>query len=391
MQDGVKKCWYQLYEKERQPLPLSTACGQSRRDPTQPDSMKCMSSNQSDGATAAAETPAGGPAAPSPGFAPLLWLSDKRSILPLDSRTVQVGTGRNAVRLTGQRSKILRSLGRLREGTPASLLDPGVQQLHLQHLLEERHPMVTSARRKLASIRVDGLGLCGSEVATLLADAGAGTLLLADTRPVTAKEIGRSYRTVHHGQTRAYALRDALQHRGTSARVLEDQNAKTSVDLSIIIRGGAVHPQYLSEAAQRSRYVLPLVFEDEGWRMGPLFSAGYGVCAECLRLYGQEADPLWDALQGELAARGAAQEDPVTAVVAAGGASHQALTLIDAVHRPGAADNVLFFETRTGLWFKNAVRPHPDCDCHAQLGEHMPAGNQHSRETAAGRRAALRQ
>ncbi|MGW6129248.1 ThiF family adenylyltransferase [Cellulomonas sp. NPDC055163] len=355
---------------------------------------------------------------------------------------VQVGTDpRWAVRLTGLatgEAELLQELETLPELDRwlAWAVDHGLERARAEHLvglLVDAH-VTTAANRRSPTVRagagaevaawtllrpdgdggaqvdarrsavvgVCGLGRLGLAVATTLAVAGVGTVLLDDDGVVRSSDIGPGgYRMGDVGSARL----------GTATRVLRDVAPEvrcdvapgTAPDLVVLVEHGAASPEtalrlvtaglpHLSVVVREGDALVgPLVVPvgaGEPRTGGPVGGAGTSArpgpplgrgsaCLRCLDLHRGDVDPAWPLVVAQLVCRpptssGPAGEPVALAGVGAALAAGEALTYLDAgVPRTrGATYEIAMPDLLPRL---RAWAVHPDCGCTALPRTPVPA------------------
>jgi hypothetical protein len=172
-------------------------------------------------------------------------------------------------------------------------------------------------RRAVAAVGVVGLDRVGAQVATGLALAGVGTLLLDDDRPVTGEDPGAGVTPADRGSPRADVV----------ARVVRESAPRTRIG-----RPGGMPPDVVvtvaEEAVDTGRGLallaadvphLPVVLRAADALVGPFVEPGLSPCLRCLDLHRADADPAWPVVLAQLtaAARAGRTSCAATAALAA--------------------------------------------------------------------------
>ncbi|MFP5346161.1 MAG: ThiF family adenylyltransferase [Actinomycetes bacterium] len=230
---------------------------------------------------------------------------------------------------------------------------------------------------------VVGLGRCGLAVASHLARAGLGMVVLDDDRPVARPDVAPGgYRPSHLGRRRADVaaelLAEACPQTSTSASGL------LRPDLVVLVDHWAVDASRADGLLREDVPHLAVVLREQGVVVGPLVRPGQSACLRCLDLHRRDRDPQWPRLVPQLVSAGRgtrAREETALAALAAALAAAQALTHLDGRVLPASVDATLEASLPDALV---AVRPwtsHQECGCV------WPAGT--PLDEATGRRAHL--
>ncbi|MBB2922713.1 ThiF family adenylyltransferase [Cellulomonas cellasea] len=248
--------------------------------------------------------------------------------------------------------------------------------------------------RRSAVVGVHGLGRLGLGVATTLAAAGVGTVLLDDDGVVRSSDVGPGgYRMGDVGSARL----------GTATRVLRDVAPEircdaapgTEPDVVVLVEHGAASPEtalrlvtaglpHLSVVVREGDALVgPLVVPvgaGDGRRGGAAAEAGHGAtpadppgagsaCLRCLDLHRGDVDPAWPLVAAQLVCRPPTSSGPPGEPVALAGlgaalAAAETLTYLDGgtPRTRGAAYEIAMPDLMPRL------RPwavHPDCGCTA--------------------------
>jgi len=196
----------------------------------------------------------------------------------------------------------------------------------------------TIGRRQRATVAVFGAGRVGTTIATLLAAAGVGHIVVDDHTPCRAADCapgGSS--TSDTGSTRAQAAHAAIHRASGSVRTSALPPAKRP-DIAVLAPAGALAPQ-LADQLMRSDtpHLLAAVKETTGI-VGPFVTPGATACLRCLDLHRTDRDPAWPLIAAQLATEGRRPAvnacDVVLATLVASIAAMQVLTAIDAAGEP---------------------------------------------------------
>lgn len=221
-------------------------------------------------------------------------------------------------------------------------------------------------------VGVVGLGRLGLVLATTLAAAGVGTLLLEDTALVTSSDLGvGGYRAGDIGTARTVAARRVLHDVNTEVRTTSATHA--APDLLVLVEHGVADPAQARVAMSLGITHLSVVIREASALVGPLVVPSSTPCLRCLDLARADADDSWGVLAAQLAAssRQPAREESTIAAVCGSLAATQVLAHLDG-RTPtvsGASLEVTLPEAvpRLRRW-----SVHPDCGC-AGLSVTRPA------------------
>ena len=223
------------------------------------------------------------------------------------------------------------------------------------------------ARRRVTFTRVYGAGRVGACVATFLAASGVGWVSCLDTgtagpADVTPAGLG----TADVGTSRAAGVARAVHRVAPEVRTAND--ARRVPDLAVIT--GRPDPVLLA-ALTRDRVPHLVVHADEAIGVvGPLVLPGRSACVRCVDLCKAARDPAWPRILAQASGTGPAAAgtqacDTVLAAATAALATAQALTLIDRVGEPAAANGTLEVVLPEWRWQRRGWPPHPACGCGA--------------------------
>lgn len=222
---------------------------------------------------------------------------------------------------------------------------------------------VHAARRRLATVLVEGLGVTGIRIAEQLIGLGLGTVLLRDERTITASDL--SYLPADRGHLRADAACRMLRRRDSGSAVLEapENSGFIGLDVHVIVADNESAWGRLRAAGQSDCAVLPVELSGAGFCIGPVLSARGGVCPQCLVLHGLTED--LDPAEPQSGPWAQSRESVLGAVgtIAAGIAAHQVQVLIDGDTAAAAQTGALLGHSTTGRIDHCEVGPHPECQC----------------------------
>ena len=221
------------------------------------------------------------------------------------------------------------------------------------------------ARRRATFIRVYGAGRVGACVATFLAASGVAWVSCLDTQSAEAADVTPAGLGVADvGTARAAGVARAVHRVAPEVRTVND--ARRLPDLAVIT---GRPDQVLLTALMRDRVPHLVVHADEAVGVvGPLVVPGRWACVRCVDLSKAARDPAWprilaqaSGMSGGPAATQAC--DTVLAAATAALATAQALTLIDQVGEPAAANGTLEVVLPDWQWQRRGWPPHSACTC----------------------------
>jgi hypothetical protein len=258
----------------------------------------------------------------------------------------------------------------------------------------------TALRRRRASIvRVRGAGRVGAHVATLLAAAGVGSVIVddagvarpSDTAPggLRLDDVGRP-RSVAAGRAIARACRPPAPRRRPATPVRPDL---------VVITPTGPPVADADEATDLERAMVPHLIagvRETTGVVGPLVLPGRSSCLGCQHLHRTDRDPAWPLLVAQLTRRPDVGVDPCDVTLAAlvsALAAMQALELIDAglgangdrrsvtdvtgraapatfptAALPATVDGTLELALPSWRVRRRSWPVHPDCSCVAATG-----------------------
>jgi hypothetical protein len=331
-----------------------------------------------------------------------------------ETGTLQIGLShRRGTVITGLTSSDVPLIDRLREGVDASLFDSDADGLEaarrreLVSLLTEAgvligtgvgrpvrdglgtaaerlvpdaaiwslvHPDVGDgwgllAARASRRVMISGAGRLGSTVASTLAAAGVGELLVGDERRVTAGDLapGGAGRP-DLGRLREEAALDAIRRFGSRAERGGTGPGRTDrPDLVVLVEHGAADATAAGRLVSADQPHLSVVIREDDILVGPLVRPGTGPCLRCLDLHRGDRDPAWPSVLAQLLspASGTLQpEETAASTLAAGLVTLQVLAHLDGIVEPATAGATLEIELPDGLIARRSWPAHPGCGCH---------------------------
>jgi hypothetical protein len=223
------------------------------------------------------------------------------------------------------------------------------------------------ARRRAAFARVYGADRVGACVATFLAASGVAWVSCIDTGmagPADVTPAGLGAADI--GTSRAAAVARAVRRVAPEVRTADDRGRLP--DLAVIC--GRPDPVLL-DALMRDRVPHLMVRAEEAIGVvGPLVLPGRWTCLRCVDLSKAARDPAWPRILAQASGAGALPAgivacDTVLAAATAALAAAQALTFVDRVCHPAAANGTLEVVPPEWQWKRRGWPPHPACGCGA--------------------------
>jgi hypothetical protein len=219
------------------------------------------------------------------------------------------------------------------------------------------------SRRRAAFVRVYGAGRVGACATTFLAASGVAAVACLDTGPAEAADVTPAgLGAADVGTSRAAGVARAV-HR-VAPEVCTANDARRLPDLAVI--AGRPDPVLLTALA-RDRVPHLIAQADEAIGVvGPLVTPGRSACVRCVDLSKAARDPAWPRILAQASGPAAVQAcGTVLAAATAALAAAQALTLIDRVGEPAAANGTLEVVLPEWQWQRRGWPPHPACTCGA--------------------------
>jgi hypothetical protein len=241
------------------------------------------------------------------------------------------------------------------------------------------------ARRRLTRVRVQGAGRVGAQIATLLAAAGVGRVVVDDaglTGPADVAPGGLGLDDV--GRPRAAATMAALSRVARPAAPAAGPAEPFRPDLLVVAPVGppVLRPDESLLLEDRGvPHLLAGIRETTGV-VGPLVLPGRTSCLHCQHLHRFAVDSAWPLLALQLARRADPGPDPcevTLATLVSALAAAQALAFVDAgdagksggaaagpiddLAVPATAGGTLEIATPDWRIRRRTWPPHPDCPC----------------------------
>lgn len=213
--------------------------------------------------------------------------------------------------------------------------------------------------RRAARVVVHGAGRVGGPLASLLAEAGVGTVDVRDDQPARAADTAvGGVRPDDLGVRRAEAVARRLRSAGSTRRpdlvvLADDRDDLGGGVAQVLQRDGVPH--------------LLVGVEGTVGVVGPLVLPGRTGCLRCLDLVRTAIDPAWPVLAAQRpSTRGPEACDGVLGVAVAAQAALQVLELLGGAV-PASAGGTLELEIPGWQWRRRTWPPHPACGCGAAV------------------------
>lgn len=225
------------------------------------------------------------------------------------------------------------------------------------------------ARRHRCSVALMGAGRLGMLIASGLATAGVGTVLLSDRSPVSTRDVAPgAFGPADVGRTREDAGAEALLVTRPALRTTAPPG--TRPDLCVLIEHAVASPVRARPLVREDLAHLSVVVGDVDVIVGPLVIPGHGPCLRCLDLHRCDADGRWPAVATQLAAQAETGSESSLAPMAAALAVGQVLAHLDG-RVPDTRGATLEVAAITPVPRRRTWSAHPDCGC-ARLTEIPP-------------------
>lgn len=196
----------------------------------------------------------------------------------------------------------LHRCGLVQEATPADPSRPGWHRVALaaeaaSWSIHSCHPTSHVLRqRRMAVVRVIGSGRVGIAVATALAAAGVGQVVVQAAGTVSAADLGTGYLPDDIGRPRGAAAADAVRRAAPEVIVA----ARRQSDLIVLTDMVVPEPTVVTELLG-SRIPHLIGYAHEGMAVvGPLVWPGRTGCLRCADLHRADTDPAWPKLAAQL-------------------------------------------------------------------------------------------
>jgi hypothetical protein len=235
----------------------------------------------------------------------------------------------------------------------------------------------TISRRQAASVGIVGGGRVGGAVATLLAAAGVGHLVVDDPSTCQPADCGPAGPAVADtGATRAQAAHAAVHRVSQSTRTTALRPSE-QFDVVVLASAGAFDSAIADELIRSGVPHVRVIVREAIAVIGPFVVPGATACLRCLDLHRCDRDAAWPLIAAQLAADCARSFvdacDIVLATLAASLCALQVLVFIDG-GQPATRDGTLEialpdWRVRRCTWWV-----HPLCGCSWPTGPTRPTG-----------------
>jgi len=223
------------------------------------------------------------------------------------------------------------------------------------------------ARRRQAVVAVHGAGRVGASVATLLAAAGVGTVVVEDagaTRQFDLSPAGLAAEQV--GARRQDAMARTLRRLSASVRT-SLPSGRRAPDVTVLAGDCGWPEPRLGERLVRAGVPhLYAAVRDTTGVVGPLVLPGRSSCQRCHDLHRTDRDPAWPSIAAQLTGGGRRRVEACDAVLATAVAAHaglQLLALLDGEGEPPAVDGTIEIAQADGRVRRRTWTVHPVCGC----------------------------
>jgi hypothetical protein len=220
-------------------------------------------------------------------------------------------------------------------------------------------------RRAAATVTVGGLGRTGILIATTLAGAGVGTVLLDDRRRVLDADVGTGLSPADVGHRRQTAAAQLLRTVAPGVRTGSTDRWGNAPAVVVTVSADAADPEQGLRLMSTGLPWLPVVLREADALIGPLSVPGGPSCQRCVELARADRDPQWPRVLGLLCSGDRVAAEPVVLAAVAGGlAAAEVLRVVDG-GRPMTAGRqyevpMPSVEPRLRAW-----AAHPECGCAA--------------------------
>ncbi|MFP5333876.1 MAG: thiamine biosynthesis protein ThiF [Actinomycetes bacterium] len=221
------------------------------------------------------------------------------------------------------------------------------------------------AARRTRCVGVVGAGRTGLAVATGVAAAGVGCVLVDDASPVRAGDVAPGgYTGEDVGRPRDVAARDVLARCCPDTRTAA--RGRVRPDVLVLVGHGVLDPSRADALLREDVAHLAVTWGEAGVVVGPFVVPGRSSCLRCQHLHRTDRDPEWPRLVAQLVGRRAVDVPPAEegslAALAAALATVQVLTHLDGGVVP-ATDATLEVGLPEAAIAVRAWPAHPRCGC----------------------------
>jgi len=226
--------------------------------------------------------------------------------------------------------------------------------------------LAQAARRQAARVGIVGAGRVGCAVATILAAAGIGQLVVDDATTCRPSDCGPAGPSIADaGSTRAQATQAAIHRTSRSTRTTQ-LRATQRYDIVVLAAAAALDPAVSDQLVRSDVPHINVTVREATAVIGPLVLPGTTACLRCLELHRSDRDPAWPLIAAQLASDGPHPAvdacDVGLATLAASVCALQVLAFVDG-GTSAACDGTLEIALPDWRIRRRSWRPHPACGC----------------------------
>lgn len=227
-----------------------------------------------------------------------------------------------------------------------------------------RTPCELLERRYGATVAVHGDGRIAIGVATLLAAAAVGAVVVHTTGRVTGADVGTGYLREDIGRDRQQAAADAVAR----ARSLRSSASPEVPDVVVLTDAAVWDPNLTLRLAVERVPHLAVHGREASVVVGPLVLPSRTSCLRCTDLHRTDRDPCWPQVAAQLATR-PPEVELACAQIAAGMAVEQVLAMLtgrgELPDAPPSIETTFELDPLHGALTRRRWPPHPRCGCGA--------------------------
>lgn len=226
---------------------------------------------------------------------------------------------------------------------------------------------VVSARCAHGAVVVHGEGRLMVAIATLLAAAGVGQIVIESAGTVAEQDVGTGFLTTDVGLRRRNAAVEAVL-RINPATCTSALPSGRNPDLVILADSVVPSPELVSRLMCDKIPHLAVRARDGIGIAGPLVLPGRTSCLHCADLHRAARDRKWPRVANQLAGRRQFADANTTQATAAFAVGQILRTLCDPMSESPLMNTTLEVDIFSGTTARRGWSPHPRCDCGAVLG-----------------------
>ncbi|MPZ66668.1 MAG: TOMM precursor leader peptide-binding protein [Pseudonocardiaceae bacterium] len=238
-----------------------------------------------------------------------------------------------------------------------------------------RCPELMELRRN-ATVVIDGSTRLALAVATSLAAAGVGRVVVDPAGTVQPADVGIGYRLADVGLPRAQVARDALRRAVPAVRTTPP--VRSCPDLVVLADALVPDPGLLLDLLARRVPHLAVHAHEGVAVVGPLVLPGRSSCLRCVQLRRADLDPAWPKLAAQLVSAVPIADVGCTQVAAAL-ATEQVLAMLagpsGGVGHPPTWGASLELDPLRGQLSRRRWPAHPRCGCGAPADDAIGSAN----------------